>query len=328
MNEIPSTLFDDRWILAQRPAKNPANPWRPYSYWVEKERTPDGRIEDVATIFLTNRECPFRCLMCDLWKNTTDDRVPGGAIPAQIRWALDRLAPARNIKLYNSGSFFDAQAIPPADFPQIAKLLESFKTVIVESHPRLVDKRCPDWRDLLQPRLQVAMGLETVHPDVFKRLNKRMTLKDFERATQYLTQNGILVRAFVLLRPPFLDEREGRKWAKRSIDFAFNVGVECCVIIPTRGGNGAMARLQERGLFSSPRIESLEEVLEYGIRLKRGRVFADLWDIEKFASCAICSSKRIQRMRRMNLTQMIAPLIHCDCNRNMTSRENAEVAVS
>ena len=33
---------------------------------------PTGGCVDVATLFLTNRECPFRCLMCDLWKNTLE----------------------------------------------------------------------------------------------------------------------------------------------------------------------------------------------------------------------------------------------------------------
>ncbi|NOY59396.1 MAG: radical SAM protein [Calditrichaeota bacterium] len=315
MNKTTDIQIDDRWILTRRSAKNPVNPWRPYTYLVEKERTKDGVAENVATIFLTNRECPFHCLMCDLWKNTTDCRVPDGAIPAQIQWALDRLSPAPNLKLYNSGSFFDAQAIPPTDFQQIAKLLDPFRTVIVESHPRLVNDRCLAFRDSLKSRLHVALGLETVHSDVLRKLNKRMTLKDFERATNYLIQNKILVRAFILLRPPFLTEAEGVIWAKRSIDFAFNIGVECCVVIPTRGGNGALERLREQGLFHSPTIQSLEEVLEYGIQLNYGRVFADLWDMEKFSHCKICSSQRIQRLRHMNMTQVKAAPIQCPCDK-------------
>ncbi|MFQ6114088.1 MAG: radical SAM protein [bacterium] len=311
---MPKTI-DNRWILAQRPSKNPVTPWRPYAYLVEKERTEEGPVENVATIFLTNRECPFRCLMCDLWKNTTDRCVPDGAIPAQIHWALDRLSSAPHIKLYNSGNFFDTNAIPPKDMPQIAKLFEPFKTVLVECHPRLINKRCLAFRDLLLPKLRVAMGLETVHPEVLKRLNKRMTLEDFERATDYLTKNDILVRVFILLRPPFLNEVQGVIWAKRSIDFAFAIGVECCVIIPTRGGNGALERLQEQGLFCPPRIESLEKVLEYGIGLKYGRVFADLWDIEKFSRCDKCLAQRIQRMRQMNFTQVIAQPVRCSCGK-------------
>jgi radical SAM enzyme (TIGR01210 family) len=251
--------------------------------------------------------------MCDLWKNTTDERVPEGAIAGQIEYALARLAPARHIKLYNAGNFFDAQAIPPADWPRVTQLLEPFATVIVESHPRLVGERCLALRDQLRPALQVAMGLETIHPDVLPRLNKRMTLEDFERATRFLTGHGIAVRAFLLLRPPFLTEKEGVRWAKESLRFAFDVGVECCVVIPTRAGNGTMEQLQRQGHFTPPRLESLEEVLDYGIGLGRGRVFADLWDAERFYSCPRCGPARAERMRFMNLTQRPVSAVLCSC---------------
>src|SRR5579859_4668877 len=121
-------LWGDARILALRPPKNAVDPARPYAFLVEPERTRDGVVEDTAVLFLTNRECPFRCLMCDLWKNTTDDRVTDGAIAEQIEFALKRLPRARHIKLYNAGNFFDAQAIPPADWPRITELLHGFRT--------------------------------------------------------------------------------------------------------------------------------------------------------------------------------------------------------
>ncbi len=150
---MPHRRVDDRWILERRPPKRPVDPRRPYAFCVEEERTAAGQVDSVATIFLTNRECPFRCLMCDLWMHTTDRRVPDGAIPAQIRWALSQLSPARHVKLYNSGNFFDAQAIPPNDFPEIALAVTGFSTVVVENHPRLVGVRCLAFRYLLEPLL-------------------------------------------------------------------------------------------------------------------------------------------------------------------------------
>ena len=60
---------------------------------VETEADDDGGAVEVATVFLTNRECPWRCLMCDLWRNTLEETVPEGAIAAQIRYALERLPP-------------------------------------------------------------------------------------------------------------------------------------------------------------------------------------------------------------------------------------------
>jgi archaeosine synthase beta-subunit len=303
----------DRWILAQRPPKSKVDPWRPHAFLVEPERTKGGTVEDVSTLFLTNRECPFRCLMCDLWKHTTDQRVPDGAIAAQVEWGLAQLPPARHLKLYNAGNFFDAQAIPPGDLPRLTDLLSPFETAIIECHPLLVGKRCLDFQERLRPALQVAMGLETIHPEVLPRLNKRMTLADFEQATRFLGRHGIDVRAFLLLRPPFLSEKEGIHWAIRSIEYAFDHGVECCVVIPTRAGNGAMEQLQEQGLFCPPGLEALEEVLEFGVGLQRGRVFADLWDIKTLVRCPRCGPGRARRLLAMNHTQSVPPPVPCDC---------------
>ena len=97
----------DAAILAARGAKNLVDPFRPYHMLVEPEWSADRVVEDVATVFLSNRECPFRCLMCDLWKNTTDEKVPVGAISEQIRFALDQLPVAQQLnrlKTNNSDS--------------------------------------------------------------------------------------------------------------------------------------------------------------------------------------------------------------------------------
>lgn len=309
------TRYTDAEILAARSSKPRLDPSKPFDCFVEKERTASGSIEDVATIFLVNKECPFRCTMCDLWKYTLDERVPVGAIPAQIDQALERLPAAKHVKLYNAGNFFDAQAIPPEDHAAIAARVRHFDSVIVENHPRLTNDGCLRFRDLLGTRLEIALGLETVHPDVLTLLNKRMTLADFDRAAAYLVQHDIDVRAFILLRPPGLSEREGINWAVKSVAHAFALGAQCCSVIPTRAGNGFLDRLQASGEFAAPAIRSLSEALDRGIALGQGRVFVDLWNSESFGDCPKCDRQRIERLRRMNLSQRIEPRVECDCER-------------
>ena len=304
----------DREVLAARGPKALVDPWRPIASFVEPERQADGRVQDVATIFLANRECPFRCVYCDLWRHTLDEPIPRGAVPTQIDVALNEIRTATSVvKLYNSGNFFDATAIPPEDWPDIADRVRQFERVIVENHPLLIDDRCLRFRELLSEggELEVAMGLETVHPDVLARMNKRMTLDDFERSARFLVEHDIAVRAFVLLRPPYLSEAEGVDWALRSIRFAFDCGVTCVSVIPTRAGNGAMERLQAEGFVSPPKLTSLEYVLATGIEMQRGRVFADTWDAARFADCTTCAAERVERLRQMNLSQTILPRVEC-----------------
>jgi radical SAM enzyme (TIGR01210 family) len=271
---------------------------RPWQFLAEEERCSDGEIALVNTLFLTNRECPWRCVMCDLWKNTLTETVPIGAIPSQIEYALARLPDARVIKLYNSGSFFDPRAIPVADYPAIARQLKCFDRVIVESHPALIGENCFRFRDLISGRLEVAMGLETVHPEVLPKLNKGMTLEQFSSAAAALLQGGIDLRAFILVRPPSLSEEESVYWAERSLDFAVSCRATVASLIPTRG-------------FSPPAIRTLEACQEYGLRLQQSRVFADLWDLEKFSTCGACYTARYNRLREMNLRQTVPAPVDC-----------------
>ena len=309
-------IFTDKDILQLRGPKNAVRQDRPYAFLVEPECSADGLVEDVATLFLTNRECPFRCLMCDLWKNTTDDRVSVGSIPNQIDHAfaqLPELRQAAHVKLYNSGNFFDAQAIPPDDWPAIADRVRRYKSVIVENHPKLCGDKCLEFRDLLGTQLEIAVGLESIHPHVLPRLNKQMTGDDFRRAVEFLVGNDIRVRTFILLRPPFLNEEEGIEWAIKSTEFAFDCGVSCCAIIPTRAGNGMMEKLAADGHFEPPQIGSLETVLDAGLAMNRGRVFVDLWDVEQFCDCGTCAKERTDRLDKMNLSQQMLPPVSCSC---------------
>jgi archaeosine synthase beta-subunit len=289
------------------------DPMRPWQFFTEEERSSEGEIVPVNTLFLTNRQCPWRCVMCDLWKNTLTGTVPVGAIPMQIEYALSRLPAAPIIKLYNSGSFFDPRAIPVADYPAIASQLTGYDRVIVESHPALIGENCLRFRELIAGRLEVAMGLETVHPEILPRLNKGMTLEQFSSAANALRRNAIDLRAFILVKPPFLSEHEALYWAEHSLDFAFSCGAAAASLIPTRGGNGALDELAARGDFAPPRIETLEASQEYGLRLHSGgRFFADLWDLERFAVCGNCYAARHNRLREMNLHQTIPGPVDCD----------------
>jgi archaeosine synthase beta-subunit len=308
----PESASDrDKWIVARRPARAVLNSREPYAFFAEDECAASSEVLPVATIFLTNRECPFHCAMCDLWQNTLKESVPAGAIPAQIDFALARLPEARVVKLYNSGSFFDPHAIPVEDYASIADRVRSFERVIVECHPAFVGERCIKFHDMLAGQLEVAMGLETAHPQVLEKLNKRMTLDAFAAAADFLRRNGIDLRVFILVQPPFMRTAESLHWAQRSLDFAFDCGATAATLIPTRGGNGAMEALSAAGEFTPPDLSIVEAAAEYGLGQDRGRVFTDLWDVQRRDECAACFDTRVQRLREMNLRQQITAKIQC-----------------
>jgi hypothetical protein len=110
-----------------------------------------------------------------------------------------------------------------------------------------------------------------------------------------------------------MTEEEGVEWACRSVEWAFSVGVECCSVIPTRAGNGALDALAASGEFAPPSLASLEEVADHCVGLGKGRVFADLWDVDRIAACPDCRAARVDRLRTLNHTQQVLGRIVCAC---------------
>lgn len=300
-----------------RPARNIVNPGIPYHFLHEQEPDEDGNLQRINTIFLTSKECSFKCLMCDLWKNTLKGSTPLGAILKQIDYALERLPEADIIKLYNNGNFFDTKAIPPSDYPGIIDRLQSYKRVIVENHPKLCGDNCVLFSQKLNGKLEVAMGLETIHPDVLPKLNKQLSPEDFKAAAVFLGSHEIDMRAFILLNPPFLtSEKENINWTLKTVQFAFDCGVGTCSIIPTRPGNGMIEALQEQGNYVPPTLNALEEVFEKSLNLRQGRVFVDSWDIDFLTDCPHCFAARKNRLNQMNLRQKYYQPIACSCHNN------------
>jgi len=339
------------------------DPWRPVRVLHERERLAgvpaSGRPADrrrgrpspapvapALAIFLAGAECPFRCVFCDLWRETLDGPTPPGAIAEQVRRGLGALDPPEGpealadtvVKLYNASNFFEPRAVPEPDLDAVAELLAPARRVVVECHPRLIlDGRAGRGGDLCRrfvealsgsatgsgtrsgsdpsggATLEVAMGLETVHPQAFPRLNKGMALEDFGRAAERLREMGVLVRAFVLVGAPFVPPEEAVAWAVRSVEHALVAGASTVALIPVRGGHGALAELAVRGRFTPPRLDQLEEALERSLAVADRRagdgpsavVTADLWDLERFASCGTCLPARRNRLERANLTGVL-----------------------
>jgi radical SAM enzyme (TIGR01210 family) len=291
---------------------------------VEHERAADGTVAAVLTIFLVGKECAWRCTMCDLWQHTLEGDTPPGAIPWQVgvAWA-QRPAGCTTVKLYNAGSFFDPHAIPDDDYGPIAGALGGVRHVVVESHPSLIGPRTIALRDRLQSAggsgrvtLEVAMGLETCHPEALARLNKRMTTADVARAAERLRHDGIASRVFLLIGPPFVPTGEQDEWLLRSVDAARAAGATAVSLIPTRVGNGALEALTDDA-FTEPSVADIERSLELALDRVAGsgmRVFADVWDLPRFMRCPTCAHAREARLESMNRTQRRAPAVVCgDC---------------
>lgn len=331
-----------RGVRTHRGPRSLVDPALPVAVWDEMEIERPGVAVPTRVVILAGAECRFTCVMCDLWRHTLPGPTAPGALPTQIRHALDRpwrawregdtggierpAAPeshgARWIKLYNGSNFFDPRSVPPDDLPAIADLVAGFERVVVENHPCLTDDAVVRFRDRCRPRLEVAMGLETVHEGILARLGKQMTLDDFASACDRLRGWGVDSRAFVLLGLPWLDPAAAVAWCGRAVAFAAAHGVRHVSIVPTRPGNGTLDALAEQGRFTTPDAALVEQAADSFVDraarathgADRALVTVDLWDFGRLAgTCASCQTARRDRLGRMNLAQRSEPRVPIAC---------------
>jgi hypothetical protein len=315
----------DRFVVVRRGERPRHDPWQYQDVIIEDERHADGRLARTGTVLLTGRECPWRCVMCDLWLGTTVADTPRGAIAAQIAAARQHWDHQGDhvtaMKLYNAGSFFDPRAVPEDDYDGIARELTGLDRVIVESHPALVEGRVDRFVAALAshagnpdsaPRLEVAMGLETVHPDALDKLNKRMTVESFAGAAGVLRERQVALRVFLLIAPPGIAAADQDEWLCRSVGTAVACGATAVSLVPTRGGNGAMETLSAAGTFREPRLVEIERSLDIVFsRTPTARIFVDVWDLQRFSDCAECFDERRARLQSINLEQRVKPPVRC-----------------
>ena len=304
----------DQRIRSLRPPKPLVNPYRAHGNVKERERRPGGVLEETLTVFLAGAECPFTCSFCDLWRWTIDGPTPAGALATQVEAVLTDVGVSgiQRLKLYNASNFFDSRAVPREDVERIAALAQQFGAVTVESHASMVSAKALEFAAMIPGRLEVAIGLETIHPRAAEQSNKRLDLERFDRAAGFLAGNGIDLRVFVLLGAPYIPATESMEWTIRTVEHAVRRGAALISIIPVRGGNGELERLQLLGEFTPPALGDLETALDRCGRFSSAAVTADLWDIERLVTCENCRAARIARLRRINETGGIEVRVACD----------------
>jgi archaeosine synthase beta-subunit len=313
-----------------RPELNRPSAWSTPKVFRSQEPDGMGGEVDTTTVFLTGAECPFRCSMCDLWQYTSLGNTPVGAIPFQLAQVLkpESSHDRRWLKLYNASNFFDPRSIPAEDSKAIAELCSPFERVIVENHPRFCDNRMETFSRAIPGQLEVAMGLETIHPDAIAIMNKGMTLADFDRAVAKCQSLNIDVRVFVLLHPPGVHWNESVEWTVRTVAYAMDRRVRHVSVIPVRAGNGWIDRMIDNGKYQLPTVLMIRELYQSFSRNKfvsagvsSGRntsIEFDLWDFENWhGGCQGCRESLVKHIARCNLEQKITPLdeteIRCEC---------------
>lgn len=306
--------LDEKQILELRSAKTPRDPWKHLGIVHEQETDARGKLVETSTVFLVGSECPFRCLMCDLWQYTLDQPTPSDALPKQLSEALQQIPHRQTIKLYNASNFFDRRSVPTEDLPKLAELCRDFERVIVENHPRLVSQKIVEFQSQINGQLEIAMGLETADPQILAGLNKRMTRESFATATAQLHSWGIQTRAFAIFQLPGVSPEAACDDAQNTVRFAYDCGIDVCTLIPLRPGNGAVDHLIQQNAATLPTLADYRAAAENCLKIaqRSNRVLlVDLWDMDQFQHCPDCLPHQLKILTAINQQQTRLALSFC-----------------
>jgi len=277
---------------------------KPVAVWIEKERV-DEEIANCLTIILRSKGCYWkRCLMCG-YKRDTSEKVTLNDLIDQFKFALKKLNNAKVVKIFTSGSFFDQNEIPlefrKFVYTNLTNL--NIRKLIVESRPEFITEEVAEELSSLSFDVEVSIGLETSNDYIREYcINKGFKFEDFKRAAKMLKAWDIKVKAYLLLKPPFLSEKEAIEDALKSIRDVKGL-VDRVSLNPMNIQSGTyVEKLWEMGLYRPPWLWSVVEVLKNS----EIEIISDPVAAGKSRgphNCGRCDKKVESAIRKFSLTQ-------------------------
>ncbi len=228
------------------------------------------------------------------------------------------------LNVYNNGSFLNDNEIPTKARRYILKKINAnpnIKLLVLETRPEFVteEKVLEIKRLVPDKRVELAIGLEI--KDNLQRaicINKGFSLSQYNHAARIITKH-LNLRTYVLLKPPFLTEKESIDAASETIEHAFAMGssavsLEGCTIQDYT----LVKYLKEQGLYTPPWLWSIIEVVKRTHHL--GKLMIGMFQFfpspsEVPHNCKLCSEVVLDKITEYNRTLDFTVFtdLHCAC---------------
>ena len=311
------------------------DPTRPSAKWIASARV--GREQGTAlAIVLSTIGCAHArsdsggCTMCSYLLDGVQEMPTSDQIVAQFNFAMKELetkeAPL-SVKIYTSGSFLDDEEIPADARSEILRIIaadERVREVVLESRPEYVnDTTLSIVREALGDRIvEIGMGLESASDTVRTLcINKNFDLQMFKDALKTAKNYNIGMRAYVLLKPPLLTERDALLDAISTVQEARTLGVTTVSLNPVNVQKYTLVeKLWTRGNYRPPWLWSVLEVL------RKASNISDEWmkivcdpvaggKRRGAHNCGKCDNDLVEAIRQFSLSQDPVALenLTCDC---------------
>ena len=247
-----------------------SRPIKPLASWKGQDRF-FGEVKSTLTAIFLSGGCSWnRCRMCG-YKNDRDCSPRPELIEhmqAQVSWLGENFKPEEYElgKIFTSGSVFDENEVP-------LEVLDTFGTFFA-GKPLVAESRCEYVTEEALERLlstldtgqehplTVAVGLETTNDTIReKSIDKGNTFADFKQAAEIAHKAGVSIKAYLMMKPLFLTEREALDDMQKSIaevtPYADMISMNLCTV----QGKTELEQYWQRGSFRPPYLWSAVKVL-------------------------------------------------------------------
>lgn len=183
--------------------------------------------------------------MCGYIQDANIDNVDSQQIINQFNYALDnKIEEIENdtndyvLKIFNSGSFFDDNEVSKEVRSHIYKKvseISKIKEFTVETRVEFIKKNVLNemLKSLKNKYIELGIGLETVDDHIRNNyINKNLLFNDFLKVVKLCHEMNIGIKAYLLFKPPFLNEQAAIDDCVNSIKTLINHKINTISINP------------------------------------------------------------------------------------------------
>jgi len=304
------------------------DPDQPSRVWTETEVI-DGQAHKALVVILRTRGCTWAikggCSFCGYINDSFVKKITADHLATQFERALERFDDHTVIKLYTSGSFLDPTEVHVEAQQKILDIVPRsvvrFQSEAQAHH--VTDERLADLRQRLPGGCQFALGIgmEASSPAVLEySVNNEFTIEDYERASHLAAAHDTLLKCYVMVKPPFLTEREAIEEAVRTAERVHDLpALEAISFNPTTVHRNTLVEdLWRRGAYSPPWLWSVVEVLKRTAPFARTHYKSDVvagGQRRGAHNCGTCDEDVLRAIEAHKLTGDVTVLdaVSCGC---------------
>ncbi|WP_174591409.1 archaeosine biosynthesis radical SAM protein RaSEA [Methanocella conradii] len=308
--------------IRRRQRMKPRMPTELVGFWKGEDLLDSKPVRSNTIVFRT-RGCYWAqkggCTMCGYTYDAAITPPTADDLIAQYRSVEDRID-GSVVKLFTSGSFLDKGEVPEKARDEIlSSLSKKASKVIVETRPEFVTDKALDEAKKYVERLEVAIGLETSSDKIrIECINKNFLFMDFVNASETAKRHGVTTKAYLLLKPPFIDEKDALDDMVKSVldaaPYAGTISINLCNV--QRGT--IVDELFRKKAYRPPWLWTIVEI----IRRVHGKTGAIIMSDPLAAgsprgphNCYRCDHAFADAIRKYSITQDISVFdrLGCEC---------------